>query len=166
MSLPIKRIERIQNNWLWKHYCLCQSQLKSKNDGKDNEMWLFHGTRTTPPKSVYGSEKGFDFRFSRPGTCMWGNGSYFAENASYSNTYAFEFKTKTTSNKQVFLARVLIGDSIHLHSDKSRDLRMPPLKHCDKSTRYDSVKGTTSGSVVYVVYEHDKAYPAYLITYC
>ena len=31
--------------------------------------------------------------------------------------------------------------------------------------RYDSVHGKSRGSDIYVVYDHDKAYPAYLITY-
>ena len=31
--------------------------------------------------------------------------------------------------------------------------------------RYDSVSGDTGGSKVYITYDNDKAYPAYLITY-
>ena len=31
--------------------------------------------------------------------------------------------------------------------------------------RYDSVSGQSGGSDIYMVYDHDKAYPAYLITY-
>ena len=156
MSQPIKKIERIQNKWQWNHYCLSQRRIKDKNNGQDNELWLFHGTRYNKPSDIYTSEKGFDFRFSHAG--LWGNGSYFAKNASYSLKYAFNLDK---NNKQMFFARVITGISIKMSQDKT--LRMPPCK-CD-GDRYDSVKGYVSGSDIYVVYEHDKSYPAYLITF-
>lgn len=53
-----------------------------------NEIELFHGTRTTSPEKIYGSEKGFDFRFSDRG--LWGEGAYFAEEAKYSNEFAYK----------------------------------------------------------------------------
>ena len=159
MSQPIKKIQRVQNKWLWRHYSLCRDRIRQKNGGKENEMWLFHGTKDTKPSDIYKSEKGFDFRFSRPG--MWGYGSYFAANASYSANY-YAYKT-STGDKKIFLAQVLIGESIDVPPSSS--LKMPPLKSKTATGRYDSVKGCTKGSDVYVVYEHDKAYPAYLITY-
>ena len=155
MSLPMKRIERIQNKRLWQRYCFCREQLKDKNEGVDNEKWLFHGTKTTPPDSIYDSEKGFDFRLSRRG--MWGEGSYFAQNASYSDHYSHN----SSGNKQMFLACVLAGDSAKL--SPKQDLKMPPKKPDGKY--YDSVHGHTNGSIVYIVYEHGNSYPAYLITY-
>lgn len=158
MSIPLKRIERIQNKWLWRHYCLCRERIRSKNGGMENEKWLFHGTRETRPQEVYNSEKGFDFRFSRPG--MWGSGVYFAEKASYSHVYKYE----SPRGKQMFLVRVLTGDAVELPS--SPNLKMPPPKNpADKTVCYDSVKGFTKNTNVYIVYEHDKSYPAYLITY-
>ena len=158
MSQPVKKIQRIQNKWQWRHYSLCRDRIKEKNGGQENEMWLFHGTRDTNPSDIYKSEKGFDFRFSRPG--MWGYGSYFAANASYSAAYAYQ---TSTGDKNIFLARVLIGEYIDVPPRPS--LKMPPLKTTTGTGRYDSIKGDTKGSDVYIVYEHDKAYPAYLITY-
>ena len=158
MSVPLKRIDRIQNKWLWRHYCLCRERIKSKNRGMENEKWLFHGTRETKPEEVYNSEKGCDFRFSSSG--MWGNGSYFADKAFYSNDY----RHQSSLGKQMFLVRVLTGDAVELPPQK---LKMPPLKNptTDKTVRYDSVKGFTKNTNIYIVYEHDKSYPAYLITY-
>ena len=158
MSQPVKKIQRIQNKWLWRHYSLCRDRIREKNGGQENEMWLFHGTKDTDPSDIYKSEKGFDFRFSRPG--MWGYGSYFAANASYSATYAYQ---TSTGDKKIFLARVLIGEYVDVPPSSS--LKMPPLKTTTATGRYDSIKGHTKGSDVYIVYEHDKAYPAYLITY-
>jgi hypothetical protein len=80
---------------------------------------------------IYDGEEGFDMRFSASG--MWGQGVYFAVNASYSNGYAF---TTTTGTKQMFYAKVQVGKYKRLASDTS--LRMPPLIE-GTQLRYDSV---------------------------
>jgi hypothetical protein len=49
-----------------------------------------------------------------------------------------------------------------LLSDPS--LTMPPLVE-GSNLRFDSVKGNTGGSDVFMVYSNKKAYPNYLITY-
>ena len=42
---------------------------------------------------------------------------------------------------------------------------MPPLVEGSSTVKYDSVKGFTNGSDVYMIYTNKKAYPEYLITY-
>ena len=96
---------------------------------------------------------------------MWGKANYFAENASYSNTYAH---TTADGYKEVFLVKVLTGDSYNSPPDPS--LRKPPSKSTESSggglqLLYDTVTGRTHGSQVYMTYDNDKAYPAYLIKY-
>ena len=164
VTIPrIAKIERIQNKWLWEKYAFCKQRMEKKNVGNVREKWLFHGTRDTAPEQVYNSEHGFDFRYG--GNGMWGSGAYFAEDASYSvNGYAH---TLPDGNRQILLARVLTGDSVELQPTYS--LRKPPAKprgsggHVNES--YDSVNGLVSNTRVYIVYDHDKAYPAYLITF-
>ena len=71
----------------------------------------------------------------------------------------------------MFLVKVLTDDSYQCPSNSA--LRMPPVKTAGKSgkkvqfaqTRYDTVTGHTNGSQVFMTYDNDKAYPAYLITY-
>ena len=51
-----------------------------------------------------------------------------------------------------------------------RSLRMPPPLSYTAGTqlgqaRYDTVTGSTGGSRVYMTYDNQKAYPAYLIMY-
>ena len=133
-----------------------------KNNGIVNEKFLFHGSRSCQAFDIYGSEEGFDMRFSGEG--MWGLAIYFAENASYSDSYANE---NGDGIKEMFVAKVLTGDSCKYSSDKT--LRLPPLKSsqaCFHHERYDTVEGETKGSKVYMTYSNDKAYPAYLIVYC
>ncbi len=93
-------------------------------------------------------EKGFEPLFSNKG--MWGYAAYFAANASYSDSYSY----KMNAQKQMFYAKVLIGDSVKLNPDKN--LKIPPLKDPSKSQteRYDSVQGHTGHSDVYMVYRN------------
>ena len=169
-TLPNARIisvHRIQNKWLWEKYEQSRRRMYDKNAGRVNEKQLFHGSRKTSAEMIYDSEEGFDMRFSSQG--MWGQANYFAADAQYSDSYAY---VKTDGNKELFLARVLTGDSYTSQSDQT--LRMPPAKpttsHSDskvqlKQLRYDTVNGVTNDTKVFMTYSNDKAYPAYLIVY-
>ena len=106
---------------------------------------------------IYDGEVGFDTRFSDAG--MWGVAIYFAKNAKYSNDYCFKL---SSGEKQFFLAEVLLGDYTILPSN--RELKMPPTNPANNKM-FDSVKGNTNSSDVYMVYLPNKAYPRYLVTY-
>ena len=168
-GVSIVKLERIQNKWLWERYSFAKKLMSKKNKGQVNEMHLFHGTRRTSPEKVFRSEKGVDFRYSKEG--LWGTGSYFAENASYSNNYAYRTIKDGNCVKQMLICKVLTGDHYNAESKTDQTLRQPPLKPIQthgsfEEERYDSVKGYTNESYVYVVYDHEKMYPAYLVTYC
>lgn len=159
----ITKLERIQNKWLWERFVFAKQRMVEKNKGQVKEMKLFHGTKNTRPKEIFKSEQGFDPRYSSQG--MWGTGAYFAVDAKYSDNYSHI----SGIFKQMILARVLTGDTCRCAPDSS--LKMPPLKPCLKvqgafeNERYDSVSGHTRGSDIFVIYDNEKAYPAYLITY-
>ena len=61
----------------------------------------------------------------------------------------------------MLVALVIIGDSITLPLNNK--LRLPPLKNGSTTVRYDSVNNGIGGH--YIVYDNNKAYPGYLITY-
>lgn len=151
-SVQLVKLERVQNVDLWRRFHFFRSRMEA-NKEELNEKDLFHGTRTVVPTEIINDKRGFDFRCARDG--MWGAGIYFAVKASYSDKN-YAYKVPGESCKQLLLARVLTGKSKDLAPD--RTLRKPPAE-------YDTVTGTTNGSRVYVVYDHEKAYPAYLITY-
>jgi O-acetyl-ADP-ribose deacetylase (regulator of RNase III) len=163
-SSVVHSITRIQNTWIWKKYAFQKKRVETKNGGRVNEMELFHGTRQNDPRVIYEGEDGFDMRYGRNG--MWGVANYFAVNASYSNGYAYN----SGNGRQMFLVKVLTGDTYTCAPNGS--LRMPPEKPSTTSggvqvaqMKYDTVSGTTGGSQVFMTYDNDKAYPAYLITY-
>ena len=105
---------------------------------------------------IYEGEVGFDTRFSAAG--MWGIAIYFAKNAAYSHSYKW---TNPQGESVFFLAEVLLGEYPLLASNNT--YRIPPNKA--NGQMYDSIKGQTGGSDVYMVYHSSKAYPRYLVTY-
>ena len=168
-NAKIATISRIQNIWLWDKYCEHKVRLHKKLSGKVNEMELFHGTRGNDPKVIYEGEHGFDMRYSNQG--MWGQANYFAVNASYSNDYCYR---TSDGFKEIFLVKVLTGDSYRC--EPNRSLRKPPVKPTGDGNKsgtfrrptrleYDTVTGDTGGSQVFMTYDNDKAYPAYLVRY-
>ena len=162
-TVRITCLERVQNEWLWDKYAAAKERMSVKNRGVVNEKELFHGTKATPPEKIYKSELGFDFRFASKG--MWGEGAYFAVNASYSHNYSYS-GLGTCSKRQMILALVLTGETHRCPPDST--LKMPPVKRMDGAfadERYDSVNGQTNGSEVFIIYDFEKAYPAYVITY-
>ena len=97
---------------------------------------------------------------------MWGRGIYFAVNAQYSHSYAY----REGNVRKMFAAFVLTGNSYFCPPDGN--LTKPPLiiaapggSDTSVQHRYDSVSGVTGGTHVYITYDNDHAYPAYLITY-
>ena len=106
---------------------------------------------------LYTGSECFDMRFNSVG--MWGKATYFSVNASYSNAYAHPM---ATGSKQIFCANVIIGESFNTAANNS--LVTPPLIP-GTNKMYDSVTGSTGGSIVYMIYADKKAYPEYLITY-
>lgn len=164
-NMKIDKIERIQNLKLWNYYAFSRRTLRQQLIEKPDleiEMELFHGTRATPPSEIYSGDCGFDMRFCTSG--LWGRGSYFARNASYS---CQNYSSKLDDTKrQVFLAHVLIGESYDYKEQNDQSLLLPPKKNQTISNaRYNSVTGVTGGSRVYIIYDNRVTYPTFLITF-
>lgn len=158
----INSIKRIQNKSLFNLYWNAKQHL-SKNKNMINEKYLFHGSTENNPKEIYkGRDCGFDMRLSKDG--MWGKAIYFTENASYTNKYAF---TKQKSKrKQIIFAYVLVGETVAVNFDaNSQKLTRPPFKNAKTHELYDSVQGETQGSTVFMIYDNNRAYPAFIISY-
>ena len=143
--------KKLYTNFAYKH------ESKSQVEGKCLEILpLFHGTRAVDPSVIYTSEEGLD---SRLGGGRWGNGTYYAENASYSHAFAFNAPAGTL---QMFLCDVLVGDYVQLGAQA---LVKPPAKPANQGAFFHSVKGNTGGSDIWITYEVSMSYPKYLIEY-
>ena len=95
-------------------------------------------------------------RFGRE-NCMWGRAVYFALNASYSTSYAF----KNGGIRQMFLGEVVLGEEVLLPQQNL----VKPSNKPGTQIEYDSVRGYTGGSDVFMVYANQKCYPRYLVSY-
>ena len=90
---------------------------------------------------------------------VYGQGCYFARDASYSNNYA---EVDQQEMKRMYLARVLTGEYTQ---GSSSMIVAPPKNPNDATVLYESVVDNTSNPGIFVVFYDANAYPEYLITY-
>ncbi|XP_029896942.1 protein mono-ADP-ribosyltransferase PARP12-like isoform X2 [Aquila chrysaetos chrysaetos] len=150
----IKRIRRVQNPSLWELYQWQKEQMQKSNGGKTvDERFLFHGTSKKYIDAI--CQQNFDWRICGVHGTVYGKGSYFARDASYSDCYCRE----DSYIKTMFLARVLVGEFTLGSSSYVR----PPLK--DNQNFYDSCVNNSSNPSIFVIFEKQQIYPEYLIEY-
>ncbi len=95
---------------------------------------------------------------------MWGKGIYFTDDTSYIQYYRYEVPGQQ-NQYEVFCANVVIGKEIAMPRDNSTRFLLEPPAIPGTNDRYDSVKGNTNGSDVFVVYKNVKTYPGLLVRY-
>ena len=90
---------------------------------------------------------------------MYGQGCYFARDASYSNGYA---SVDPQQQRHMYLVRVLTGE----YTQGRNSMMVPPPKDPNDATvPYDSVVDNTTNPAIFVVFYDAYAYPEYLLTY-
>ena len=145
-AASIKKIERIQQYSRFRSYALKRMDIEMKpyNNGDPNEIWAWHGTRSTDPQLII--TNGFDPRYSRAGSL--GEAAYFSTQASYSaGSYR---STNSSGDYQVFFVTVTLG-RVHEGSHKGKV----------QPSGFDSVQN----GHMHTVYETNMAYPHYLVTF-
>ncbi|XP_020656084.3 protein mono-ADP-ribosyltransferase PARP12 isoform X1 [Pogona vitticeps] len=152
----ISTIQRIQNPSLWQVFQWQRDQMKKLNGGKEvAERLLFHGTSTSHLHEI--CEQNFDWRICGTHGTLYGKGSYFARDASYSHAYCHS----NTRTKTMIVARVLVGDYV---PGKATYLR-PPCRPNQGNRFYDSCVDNTLNPSIFVIFEKHQIYPAYIIEY-
>ena len=123
-----------------------------------NERQLFHGTNPEIVEAI--CKQNFDWRLHGKNATVYGEGSYFALNSSYSDRYA---KEDSKGSKFMFVAKVLVGSYTTGHSS----YRRPPSKEPSNpaSDLYDSCVDDRSFPTIFVVFDTDQFYPEYIIEY-
>ncbi|XP_055891340.1 protein mono-ADP-ribosyltransferase PARP11-like isoform X2 [Biomphalaria glabrata] len=82
----IQRLFRVQNPILWLHYALKRKQIEQDLGGLDaDERRLFHGTYRDRLEAIV--RQGFDWRIGKTHGKMFGNGTYFARQASCAHEF-------------------------------------------------------------------------------
>ena len=179
---------RFQSPQQWEGYQLQKHAMerrlrRANDDGSDkdvNEQWLWHGTASTDPRVLLQSFYSVDHAYTkRKG--FYGEGSYLAEKARYSNDDNYVHKRHETVGRrrleirELLLCRVLCGDSLNFEDRIDRDWAARKMQIPGKKRPYDSVHGGPhrprragpgpNDSVMYVVYRDHRVYPAYLVQY-
>ena len=132
-------------------------KLKAKRDDQIEKL-LFHGTSSDVVDAI--CKQNFDHRLRGKNGTWYGEGSYFAVDASYSNGYSDPGGDKT---RFMFLVRVLTGES----KLGMEGFRRPPLKDPSDpaSDLYDSCVDDENQPKIFVIFNDEQCYPSYLIQY-
>ena len=133
--------------------------MEAKFRGGGLEKKLFHGTRPEIVDNI--CKENFDWRLYGRNATVYGQGSYFAQNASYSDRYATDENNFTS--RFMFLADVLVGS--YVEGDSS--MRRPPPKNPSNPTSdlYDSCVDDERKPKIFVVFDNEQCYPCYVIEY-
>ncbi|XP_030043391.1 protein mono-ADP-ribosyltransferase TIPARP [Microcaecilia unicolor] len=152
-------IYRIQNKWLLQKY---RSQKKFMSQGLTTsekralEKQLYHGTDQQCVQAI--CRMNFDPRVAGTHGAFYGQGSYFARNASYSHNYT---SCGEGGHRYMLLAKVLVGKS----APGDHSYRRPPVLDSLKGTLYDSCVDSLSWPEIFVVFDSCQCYPSFLICY-
>ncbi|NXK13240.1 PAR14 polymerase, partial [Herpetotheres cachinnans] len=158
-SLKIEKIERVQNPFFWKAYQIKKREMDNKNGNKDNERLLFHGTSKESLTLI--NNRGFNRSYAGMHAANFGNGTYFAVNASYSASDIYS-KPDADGRKYMYLARVLVGE----YSQGTRGSITPAAKNTSSSIDlFDSSTDNVKQPSMFIIFNDIQAYPEYLITF-
>ncbi|XP_073400158.1 zinc finger CCCH-type antiviral protein 1-like isoform X2 [Dendrobates tinctorius] len=153
----VKKMWRLQNPSLWQVYQWQKEQMKKVNRGRDvKEIQLFHGTERTHMDAI--CNQNFDWRICGTHGTVYGQGSYFARDASYSHKFSIP---TTIGTRAMFVARVLVGDYV----TGNPQMKRPPLRPGSSSQCYDSCVDNVISPSIFVVFEKHQIYPEYLLEY-
>ncbi|XP_064312921.1 protein mono-ADP-ribosyltransferase PARP12-like [Phalacrocorax carbo] len=152
----IHQVQRIQNPALWQVFQWQKEQMKKLNKPKQvDERLLFHGTNVSHVPAI--CEQNFDWRICGTHGTMYGKGSYFARDASYSHDYC----SSHNGRYSMFVALVLVGDFVEGKPEYVR----PPLRARDSNRLYDSCVNDLTDPSIFVIFEKHQIYPAYILEY-
>ncbi|NXM11951.1 PAR14 polymerase, partial [Ploceus nigricollis] len=155
----IEKIERIQNLYFWKSYQIKKCEIDKKNGDRNNERLLFHGTSQESLTLI--NKHGFNRSYAGMHAANFGNGTYFAVNASYSANDLYS-KPDANGRKYMYLARVLVGE----YSLGRKGSITPARKNVSNSVDlYDSSTDNVSQPSMFIIFNDIQAYPEYLITF-
>ncbi|XP_043099357.1 protein mono-ADP-ribosyltransferase PARP14-like isoform X2 [Puntigrus tetrazona] len=157
VTKTVLKVQRIQNINLRRLYKGRKKELENRNGPVGAaERILYHGTSEESCSSIMQSN--FNRNFAGQNATLYGHGTYFAVNASYSarTTYAVPAADGT---QLMFVARVLTGH----YALGQGDMKTPPVRVAPDL--YDSVVDNMQNPTMFVVFHDCQAYPDYLITF-
>ncbi|KAK3606051.1 hypothetical protein CHS0354_006396 [Potamilus streckersoni] len=157
-SVPISKIERIQNRTLYAQYQSKKKLINEMNPGQINEMDLWHGTAGQAVASI--NVHGFNQSFCGKNASLHGDGVYFAKEAYYSARDIYS-PPDAAGNKRMYLTKVLTGK----YAKGAQGMCVPPPLVSGQPELHDSVVDDVNNPFIFVIFHDTQAYPEYLITF-
>ena len=156
----IEQLDRIENGWVHAAYRLQVAAIQQRLDGGERGTFdrktmirtVFHGTSAVD--DIVNAADGHSFLPLLSGTnvgAIWGHGTYFARDASYSNNYA---NMLTSGQQQLLLVEIVTGNV----AQGRQGMKVYPEK-CS------SLVNSVAEPSIFVIQHTNQACPAYLITY-
>ncbi|XP_070561328.1 uncharacterized protein [Ptychodera flava] len=155
-NAKINAIERIQNPHIWDKYQRQKKYMVQKNGDIGLQVNLFHGTDEQSVTKI--CRQNFDFRVAGKNATLFGHGTYFARDASYSDRYSSD---DDHGQRHMFLAYVLVGR----YTVGQRSYKRPPEINTRTGELYDSCVNRQNDPTVFVIFDREQCYPAYLINF-
>ncbi|MGH0151153.1 UNVERIFIED_CONTAM: hypothetical protein FKN15_042096 [Acipenser sinensis] len=159
-NVEVVQIERIQHLKQWQSYAVRKQTLDRKYPKATNERILYHGTTKDICHRI--NKTGFNRSFCGRNATRFGQGTYFAKEASYSchNSYS---NPDEKGHKYIYRARVITGKLCQ----GIRNLKEPtPVNPNDpNSDLCDCAVDSEKTPFIFVIFCDDGAYPEYLITF-
>ncbi|MGH0128784.1 UNVERIFIED_CONTAM: hypothetical protein FKN15_046596 [Acipenser sinensis] len=159
-NVEVVQIERIQHLKQWQSYAVRKQTLDRKYPKATNERILYHGTTKDICQRI--NKTGFNRSFCGRNATRFGQGTYFAKEASYSchNSYS---NPDEKGHKYIYRARVITGKICQ----GIENLKEPtPVNPNDpNSDLCDCAVDSEKTPFVFVIFCDDGAYPEYLITF-
>ncbi|KAM6961584.1 protein mono-ADP-ribosyltransferase TIPARP-like [Tautogolabrus adspersus] len=160
-KVDVIQIQQVQNLLHWDKYQRHKAYMQKRHTKQKEplERHLFHGTTKEAAEEI--CHNNFDPRVAGVNGTSYGYGSYFATNASFSNT--FSAKVGPNEVRHMFLAKVLVGK---VSMGKNNYRRPPPLNSKGKQyCLYDTCVDNMDDPTMFVVFDSCQCYPYYLIKY-
>lgn len=147
-NVNIIKIERIENKRLYVAFERYKNLLPS-NQHTPKRLW--HGTSHDCIDGII--RYGFDWRLTE--RAVYGQGCYFAKEACYSDQGTYS-KPNGNGEKCMFLAYVLVGNCIQGNTSFNEG-NIPS----NEQTTVNNLQNPT----IFVTYDDDQVYPAFLVVY-
>ena len=153
----VTKVESIENQMLYDAFWGARSKMiKLIGDNKLNERELWHGTGNENVMKLV-EQEGFRKEFNR--NAMYGKGTYFARDASYSVGYS----SCNNGVYKMFQCKVLTGE---MHpGNGGYELNSWPKKKSGQGLIYDSLVDNKSNPSIFVIHDDVRAYPMFVVTF-
>lgn len=154
-------IRRIQNPPLWQQYAALRNEVEAHVSALNKpqvERFLWHGAPADTIEHICHSR--FDRSHSGKNAVAYGQGVYFARDASYSAQDLYSVPNML-GEKHVIYCQVLTGD----FEVGNQNTRVPNIQPGQTMVRYDCTVNNVLNPSIFVTYHDAQAYPAYVIKF-